>query len=659
MTFLTPQEKQTLTILCDTLIPTLQPENGDNEALFRLAASDLGVPELVEDMLARVTNEDERKQIKMLLKGLENGFVNGVIARQWCPISEMPLEAREQVMYKLATSPLEQGRTAFLTIKRLTTFIFYSLVTDDQHNPTWESIGYRPPHKADPTPRPITPLEITEGGIMETDVLVIGSGAGGGVVAGELATAGYDVMVVEKGNYYTESDFDGVESRSMETMYEKYGAMVNDDATINILAGSVLGGGTTINWAASFRTPDYVLDEWEHVIGFTGATGQELQNSFDAVSARINVGTEESWANPNNSKLVKGCQELGYEVGTVPRNVKGCEDCSFCNYGCSFGAKQSTVKTYLQDAHDAGARIIVRGHVDRVLHQNGKVTGAMVTIHDNNGTPHVITVRAKVVVLSAGTLHTPAIMMRSGLRNPNIGANLHLHPTTVISGIFDEQIFPWQGPPIARSSFEFANLDGNGYGAWLENAPSHPGLYALANTWQNPRQHKQDIQQLPNLANIIILTRDRDSGCITVDKTGQPVVHYRLSPYDATHLMYGMKAALRILVAAGAKEVSTTQNRRPTYVPGANGSLEDYLAKVDSYGLKPNAFALFSAHQMCSARIGGDPARGALSPTGESYEVENLFVADGSALPSAPGVNPMLSIMAVSHYIAQNIKAVL
>ncbi|PJF21955.1 MAG: hypothetical protein CUN56_08470 [Phototrophicales bacterium] len=657
MSFLSVAEKETLSIICDTLIPRLEPENGDDPNLFQLCASDLDLVTHFEAYIDRITTPAEKRQLKFVLNGLNTGLLNGIISGHWAPLKDMPQAAREDVLKKLATSRFELARTTFLTFKRVSTFLFYALMPSGQPNPTWKTFNYQPPPQPETQPRPIEPFTINAPAVLETEILVIGSGAGGGVVAGELAQAGYEVMVIEKGDYFADHEFPRSEYEGMAQLYEKHGALVTSDATMSILAGSTLGGGTTINWSASFRTPDYVLKEWEQVLGFSGATSQALQNSFDAVIQRTNINTAESLANPNNRVFERGSQALGYTCEVVPRNVKGCEVCDFCNYGCQFGAKMGTLKTYLQDAYDAGAKIVVRGHVDRILHRHGKVIGAVVHVKEKNGAVHHVTVKAKVVVVSAGTIHTPAILLRSGLSNPNIGKNLYLHPTTVTTGLFDEPIDPWRGAPLTRVVRDFKNLDGNGYGVWLENAPAHPGLNGLATPWLDARQYKRAIQRLPNMANIIILTRDRDSGRITLDKHGQPHIHYRLSHYDAKHLMLGMKEALKIHIAAGALEVSTPHNDRPTYVPGRNGKLDYFLTQMEKRGLKPNDFALFSAHQMSTARIGGDSARGAIDPTGQSYEIKNLYVADGSALPNAPGVNPMLSIMAVSHYIAQQIKS--
>lgn len=657
MAFLSEKERKTLAILCDTIIPSLEPEPDDNPDLFRLAASDLDIPALMEEALERVTTAAEQREFKLLLHGLETGLVCGLIAGQWAPISQMPLQAREKVLYKLAISRFERGRTAFQSIKRLSAFLFYAVMPDAKLNPAWDAMDYTLPDPKPSRPRTIEPTPITGPTTLECDVLVIGSGAGGGVVAGELATAGHNVIIAEKGNFYHPGDFDGSEFTSMETHYEKYGALVTKDTTMSILAGSVFGGGTTVNWMASFRTPDNVLREWYDVFGFEGACSPDLQDSFDQVSRRLCIGTEFSKTNANNSKLIAGAESLGMTVNKVALNLHGEDgDPGFFCFGPADDTKKTTAVTYLQDAYDAGARILVNAHVDRVTQRAGEVTGAAITVTDADGQQHSVMVKAKAVVVSAGTIHTPAILLRSGLTNPNIGGNVRLHPTTVISGDFDDPIKAWSGAPLTTVINDFKNLDGNGYGTWLECAPSHPGLMALATAWTDGRQHKRAMQRMAHTANVIILTRDRDGGRISLDKHGQPVVDYRLSDYDAAHMMVGIKQALKIHVAAGAKAVHSPHNDYPTFTPGGEKGLDYFLAEIELRGLKPNGFALFSAHQMSSARIAGDAARGAVDPTGQTYEVKNLYVADGSALPNAPGVNPMLSIMGVSHYIAQQIK---
>jgi choline dehydrogenase-like flavoprotein len=655
MSFLNNHERDTLTAICETLIPALP---GDTP-IARYQA-----PELVthlEDALERATDETAQRDLKLLLKAFGLSAFNGITVGKWKSLRQMSLSEREALLFSWANSRLFVQRKAFQGIKRMALFLAYSNPMDDSKHPIWSELQYPgPPGGAADTPKTIIPFEIQNNRTLETDVLIIGSGAGGGVVAGELACAGHDVIVVEKGDYRAEADFSGNELKSTEAMFEKYGALTTADTAMMVLAGATLGGGTTVNWSASFRTPEPVLQEWANTYGFKEAATPEYQRSLDAVIQRTNISTDESHPNANNRLFAEGCEKLGYQVGVIPRNVKGCEDCGFCNYGCSFGAKQGTLKTYLQDAYEKDARIIVRAQVRRVMHENGQVTGAIVEATDKNGQIHTLTIRAKVVVVSAGSLHTPVILQRSGLQNSQIGANLHLHPATVIFSLFDQTVKTWVGAPMTRVSQQFGNLDGRGYGVTLEVAPAHPGLIAATLPWRSARDHKQLVQQTPNMANVVIINRDYYGGRITADKTGEPVLHYELHPYDRAHLQRGVLEGLKVHRAAGAKELYAPHNSLIKYInTGSESDFVRYLRQVEDAGLEPNAFPLFSAHQMSSCRIASSPQQGALKTTGETYEIKNLFVADASALPTATGVNPMVSIMGLAHYIAQNVKAVL
>ncbi len=653
---LSAAEKATLAQICDTFVPSLPPTNADDPRLFRIAAADLNVVDTFEQVIFQVTSEEQQRLFRYFLRAVESAAINRVIAGQPRPFSQLALDERMLLLHTWANSRVPLARQAFQSVKRLSLALFYATMPAGQPNPTWPLMQYAdPPGAASDTPRPIKPLTLTEPTTLYADVLIIGSGAGGGVVAGELSAAGHDVLVVEKGDYYAEADFHGREYSSSEQMYERRALLTTHDLSINVLAGSVLGGGTTINWTTSLRPAEYVLNEWRTQYGFSGAASREFQESLDAVSARIHVTTEESAPNALNSRLEVGCRALGYQVEVLPRNVRSCEDCGFCGYGCPFGAKQSTLKTYLQDAHDRGARILVNAHVDRITVEHGRATGATIAVK-NGDTVHHVQVKAGAVVVAAGSLHTPALLLRSGLGNAHIGANLHLHPTTMISSRFDEPIQGWCGAPQTRMCREFINLDGRGYGVWLETAPIHPGLAAQAFNWYSGRDHKRQMQNIDHFANIIVLTRDYHGGQVTIDKQGQPVLHYRLHRADKDHLLQGLIAAIKIHAAAGALAIYSPQQCLPGYIPDQNGDLNSYLRRVRNVGLERNAFALFSAHQMSTCRIAGSSALGAVNPAGEMFEVKNLFVADGSVLPTAVGVNPMLTIMGTAHYLAQQIK---
>ncbi len=650
------REKAILTAVCDTFVPMLDAEAGDDPALFRLKASDLCDSDRLPDIIDSVAYAPDRRMLKLFLALIEIGLFNGLTVGLALPFSLMTTAEREALLLAWGQSPFPMARKLFQSLKRLTLAVFYAVMVDEQPNPTWPSLGYSgPPGAMADCPRTLTPLRIDSAQTLYADALVIGSGAGGGVVASELSAAGFDVIVAEKGGYRAEADFHGAEYDSSEHMYERRALLTTADLSMNVLAGSTLGGGTTVNWTTSLRPPDYVLREWAEDYGFSGATSEAYQHSLEAVRQRIHVTTEESQANPLNQALEDGCKALGYAVDVIPRNVSGCDDCGFCGYGCRFGAKQSTLKTYLQDAQDHGARILVNAEVERILIEQGTAQGAEIRVQTPGGETISLTVRAKLVIVAAGAIHTPALLLRSGLSNAHVGANLHLHPTTLVASRFEQPIKGWEGAPQTRVSRHFANLDGQGYGVWMETAPMHPGLAASAFPWQSGRHHKRVMQRIAHFADIIVLTRDRYGGQVTVNEAGEPLLHYHLHPYDGKHLMRGLLEAIKVHAAAGAQEIYGPHQHLGPYTAGED--LDRFLSRVKAAGMARHAFALYSAHQMSSCRIGGSSAVGAVSPEGESYEVRNLFVADGSVLPNAPGVNPMLPIMATAHYLAQAMKA--
>lgn len=660
MALLTPAERRTLAAICDTLIPVTD-NTTPHAAINQYHAASHRLVERVVAVLERSLSAHDQQALKAFLQALEIGAVNGILSGRWRGFSHLSASERERILADWGNSRIFQRRKAFQGIKQMVLFVAYGNLPGGEPHPIWEAIGYEgPPGAGEKVSKPIQPHDISDHHTITTEVLVIGSGAGGGVVAGELSAAGYEVMVVEKGRYHDEADFTGDEREASASLYEQQAMLTTADTAMLILAGATLGGGTTVNWSASLRTPDHVLREWAHEYGIAAATTPAWQHSLDAVTQRSHVDCDESHLNPNNALLEKGCLALGYHMDVIPRNVNGCVDCTFCGYGCIFGAKQGTMKTYLQDAYRQGSKIVVNARALRILHERGTVSGAVIEVTDKNGHLKLVTVRAKVVVVSAGSIHTPALLKRSSLRNPNIGQHLHLHPATTIFSIFDEPVRMWHGVPMSRISKEFSNLDGRGYGVALEVAPAHPGLSTAISPWQSARQHKRLLAQMAYTANGLAITRDYHGGRVRVDKRGDPVLDYRLHPYDARHLQRGILELMKIHHAAGARQIFAPHNALLRFDnEGDDSRFVRFLRTVEDAGLAPHAFPLFSAHQMSSARMAGSPRQGVLKPTGETWEVNNLFVADGSAMPTATGVNPMISIMGTAHYIAQHIKAAL
>jgi choline dehydrogenase-like flavoprotein len=294
--------------------------------------------------------------------------------------------------------------------------------------------------------------------------------------------------------------------------------------------------------------------------------------------------------------------------------------------------------------------------IDRVLIENGRAVGVIGSTIDPAGQSRRVTIRSKIVVVAAGAIHSPALLLRSGLDNFQIGANLHLHPASATFGLYDEPIETWFGTMMAIYSNQFENLDGRHYGFKIETPPAHTGLWGLGIPWTSGRQHKTHMAQLAHFAAFLVLTRDREAGRVTIDKRGQPILHYHLSNHDGRHFRRGLIETTRLHVAAGAREVDGPIMGLPPYRTDGAESLETYLGGLQRLPLRTNGCMLFSAHQMGTCHMGTNRRRSVIDPNCESHDVRGLFVTDGSSLPTAPGVNPMITIMAVAHQAAQYIQ---
>ncbi|MDQ2905733.1 MAG: GMC family oxidoreductase N-terminal domain-containing protein [Chloroflexota bacterium] len=664
--WLSQDEFAILEAVCDTLLPSLEPPAGSTKAqaaYYRRRAGDLNVALLAAEALAweSVQAQTEFRQLLTLLASPLGGMLLFRGPQRFTALSH---EQRERYLLAMANSPVASLRQGFQALKRLAGFIYFSAPTEQGVNPNWAALDYTAP---EPPPvaasQPIKPLQITEDTTLEADAVVIGSGAGGGVVAAELALAGKSVIVLEKGGYNNEANFTLQEAQATPELYLKRGMLSSKDLGVIVLAGSTLGGGTVVNWTTSFRTPEYVLDEWARQSGLSELTGSALQDSFAAVEERIHVNTENSAHNRQNQLLVDGCSALGYQTGNLRRNAVGCEQrCGSCGFGCRYGCKQSTMKTYLQDAYDHGARIIVRCNAEKVLVENGRAVGVKARVTDaETGQTRSVTVRVKVVIVAAGAVSSPALLLRSGLENRHIGRHLKLHPVSTIAGIYPEKVYAWQGVMQSAYSDQFARLDGN-YGYVLEVPPTHPGLLGLATPWHSARDYRDMLSNAASIGTFIVLTRDKGEGTITVDRDGEPVIDYVVSVYDRKHLLHGLRQAARAHFAAGADTVMSLHSK-PTRLDRVEDramneqQFREFDRQLERHGMGVNRVVMFTAHQMGSCRMGADPKESVVAGNHEVHGVKGLFVCDGSVFPSASGVNPMLSIMGLAHRASQYIKA--
>jgi long-chain-alcohol oxidase len=615
---LSRRQRAALDAICDTFAPGLDGLP---------AATALGVPEAFVDVLARHPRPAERARILRLLTAWE------LIARPPRRFSRLSLAERERALRAWRDSSSEQKRSAFKVLRKGILHHYFGLPGAPR-----DTLGYPGPLVCDAAPAPFAPLRPTGAQTLDCDVCVVGSGAGGGTAAGVLAAAGLDVVVLEAGEV---AEFSGEEIESLRALYLEGAAAATEDQGVDVLAGWCLGGGTTVNWTTSLRLPDDVREEWAGH-GLAAFASDEFERSLDAVEERMDVNGEHGEASGRDLVLERGAQALGWHVGAQPRNVRGCDQgevCGYCGFGCPLGAKRGTVETWLADAASAGARVLVGVSARRVLVERGSATGV-------DAGP--VQVRARAVVVACGAFHTPALLRRSGLVNGSIGRNLRLHPVTLLAGEFDEDVLPWTGTLQARYCEEHARLDGS-YGVRYETAPVHPGFLGAGLQWNGARESLDLARRYPRLAPIFPLVRDRDGGEVHVDRDGEPSFRYRVSRHDLRHLRAGFVGAARILEAAGGKRIVSTHADPVVWEPSRDGGVGRFLAEADARGWAPNRVLCASAHIMGTARMGGSPSSSACDPNGETWEVANLVVCDGSTFPTASGVNPMITIAAVAH----------
>jgi choline dehydrogenase-like flavoprotein len=624
-----------LDAICDTFVPG---ENG------LPSATEIHVPDVILGAMGGNPSAEVRDGFAGLIEGWDSGFASS------------SKEDRERFLLSWCDSDDVMQRAAFQALRKLTMVMYYSLPWQGEgKNPVDEAIGYPGPHGKlkDAPPKTIKPLEITEDMELDCDVVIVGSGAGGGTAAGVLAKEGLDVVVVEAGGYFSEEDFDGAELDGYVKLYAGGGGVPTPDQSIGLLAGSCLGGGTTVNYTWCFRPPDHVRKDWTDRFGLDDWAGQDFDESLDAVWERIGVNSENSMPSLRDERFREGLAKLGWDSQVMQRNAVGCteEICGQCHYGCPLGAKQSTFKTWLQDAYDAGARIVVNAPVEKVLIEKGEARGVEATTADG----HRLTVRARAVAAAAGAINTPALLVRSGLDNPNVGKNLMIHPVLLVWAMFEREILPWTG--VFGSTFcdEFLDM-GEGYGVKYMHASAHPSDLAVFAPWRSASDHSELMQSLRYTGGFGILQRARDAGEVVVGSDGLPTPIWHLSDFDREIMRKGLDGMTKVLEAGGARRIYTSHAGWVSYDPG-NGGREQMLKAADDYGWGPAQVTLGSFHLMGTAHMSGSRDGSVCDPTGEAWDAKNLFVVDGAVLPTALGVNPMITIEAAAHKIARGMAA--
>ncbi|MDQ3368428.1 MAG: GMC family oxidoreductase [Myxococcota bacterium] len=471
--------------------------------------------------------------------------------------------------------------------------------------------------------------------VLDADVVVVGSGAGGATIAAELAEAGFDVVMVEEGSYYQTRDFTADTSAMVRQLYRDGGATIAvGTPPIMYQEGRAVGGSTVINGGMSWRTPDKILQRWEREAGLAGIT-KDLEPHFERVERRINVAPMDSEViGTDNHLLKKGADAKGWNIIGNLRNQAHCAGSNRCAFGCPTGAKQSSLVSYVPRALHFGARIYADVRVDEITRHGKRATGIIGTV---SGSGHQLTVRAKLVVSACGAIHTPALLARSGFRSPSghIGHNLSMHPNVKVVAIFDEVVSNWKG---AHQAFQVREFQDDGLVFAAVGLP--PSVLAMSFP-QRGAQLGTLMDQYEHMLVAGMLCEDTATGRVrTID--GKPQAFYQLAEHDAANLQRGVSLLSELLFAAGAKRIMLPfHGAADLYGP-------DDARKLLDQQLSAKRWEVVTVHMMGTARMGTDRRRDVTDPHGLVHDVDRLMIADASLFPTPIGVNPMETIMALA-----------
>ncbi|HLY12905.1 MAG TPA: GMC family oxidoreductase [Candidatus Limnocylindrales bacterium] len=631
---------------------------------------------LASAVLDLAADPEQVRQLRLVLRLFEQPLVNLGLGAGPARFRDLDQAARERYLLAWSTSRFAQRRSAYQALRKLLCFLAYADPGEPGiTNPKWARIGYRPdvaPLTSQPTPiEPLSPPPGSDDVSLEADVVVVGSGAGAGVVARELAAAGRAVLILEAGAFVPEPAMPADEMAAFDRLYLDHGLASTWDGSVSILAGSVVGGGTTVNWMTCLAAPDEVRREWADEHGVAGFDGP--QGDADYAAIRSELGVTPSPALPaKDAALVAGAQALGIEAAPTERNAVSCTSCGSCPFGCRAGTKGSGLRAHLADATLRGARLVAGARVERVLLEGGRAVGVEATLTEEPAgggatTARRLTVRARQVVVAAGALRSPAILIRSGIRHPAIGRNLRLHPVPLVAGRFAQPIDMWSGVMQAARSTAFMAGESGRNGYVIESAPGHPGLIALAFSWEGADAHSSLMTRIGNFAPLIAITRDGGDGRVTITRSGSVRVDYRLDATGVATLRHALVQMARMSRAAGALEIVAMGTPPVWHGPqvfgpaGEGRSFATYEERLNAFDFAPNRGSIFSAHQMGTVRLGADPRLHPCDPGGRvrsgttNQVVGGLYVADASLFPTALGANPMLTVMALARRVARTV----
>ena len=469
------------------------------------------------------------------------------------------------------------------------------------------------------------------------DVIVIGSGAGGGVIAGELAQAGIDVLLFEVGPHLTSADFKRWEAKATQQMFwpTRFAPLPGGDV-VAFLGGRCVGGGTTINTKVALRAHTSDVAKWHPATGLTNEEGEpftltDLEPYYTRVEGLLGVRERDDWGKCIDT-VQTGFRALGADLEPVHSYTDAkCEKYGSCLQGCPSDGGKSTMNTYIANAlargGSRGLELRANTRVERLLVENSAAGRRAVGAEYVDGRGERHSVRARFVVVAAGALNTPQLLIRSGLRSPAIGRHLGLHPSRLVYGLFDEPQDAHRVYPISAHCMKYQRDEDGGF---VIEASTIMDPIAFATTIRDdggplwgPRLIEA-ARAYRRWNGLLAMVTDDNNASIGIDATGAASIQVDFQPPELERLETAYRFSRDVLLKSGASRVCAT--------------------------------GLISTHTQGGCRMGDDPARSVVDRNCESHEVKDLFVGDASLLPRTLSVNPSLTVMALATRLAERLS---
>lgn len=494
------------------------------------------------------------------------------------------------------------------------------------------------------------------------DMVIVGSGAAGGVLAerlSPLAKQGARLALLEAGPHYPR-DFFNQREEEMSRLFWSRGAFYARDGSLSVAMGRCVGGSTTVYTAVTFRTPAAVLERWQRDFGVEDLDPRDFEPRFDRLEKELSVAEmPEERVNQNNRLFRAGCEALGWKCRPLRLAASlECNGCGFCNLGCWNGSKKSTLEVHIPRAMANGVELIPNCQVAQVSESGvwAEVAAAPPGSIGGRVPPGPLEIRAKLVILAAGAVHSPAILLRSRLprRSPALGKFLTLHPALTLNAIMPKEVCGFRGYPKTFYTDQFAES----HHYLIETAFYFPGVTSK-NLPGFGAAHRAWMKQYPRFASVIVLELDEPCENNRIAWAGgRPVLHYRLSDASVEHLAHSVRSCARLFFAAGAERVLVPAARQAE-IPAGNSSAEledDIHPRYFLRGREPVA----SAHPQGGCRMGNRLENSVVDSYGQLHGARKVFVCDASLFPTSVKVNPYLSVMAfadrTAEYIVRNIS---